>query len=447
MNNKDFNQKLIKLVIPLTFQHFLFALVPVADAMMLVKLEQNAMSSVSLATQFCFVLNLFIYAVVAGASMLVAQYWGNEDKDAVEQVWGFSQMILIPVELIFWAAAFFLPEYVMHIYTSETSLIALGAQYLRIASFSYLITGVLQIVETILKNIGLVKQVTLVSSFMVILNIVLNAVFIYGLLGITPMGVKGAALATTISTLGSLIITIVIQLRHKIVHFRIKYLFKISNRLKTDFIHYTAPVFGNQITWGFGFTTLTIIMGHLGEDAVAANSVVSVIKDLISCFCFALCSGGAIMLGNELGANRLDVAKEYAKRLCKLGIYSGIVAGLIIFASTPFVLQLVNLSETATFYLKWMMIMCVYYMLGRTMSSIFISCIFCAGGDTKFGFICDTITMWGFIIPVGAFFAFVLKAPVLLVFFILNLDEIVKLPAIYKHYKKYKWLNNLTITK
>ena len=446
MNKNDFNQKLIKLVVPLTFQHFLFALVPVADAMMLVKLEQNAMSSVSLATQFCFVLNLFIYAVIAGASMLVAQYWGTEDKDAVEQVWGFSHMILVPVAILFWAAAFFFPEYVMHIYTSETALIELGAQYLKIASFSYLFTSVLQIIETIMKNTGLVKQVTVVSSLMVGLNILLNAIFIYGLFGLVPMGVKGAALATTLSTLGSLIITVFIQIKHHIVRFRMKYLFKISKRLRKDFIHYTAPVFGNQITWGFGFTTLTIIMGHLGEDAVAANSIVAVIKDLISCFCFALCSGGAIMLGNELGANRLDTAKDYAKRLCKLGIYSGIIAGLIIFVSTPFVLEVVNLSETATFFLKWMMIMCIYYMLGRTMSSIFISCIFCAGGDTKFGFICDTITMWGFIIPVGAFFAFVLKAPVLLVFFILNLDELIKLPVVIRHYRKYKWLKNLTIS-
>lgn len=446
MNKNDFNQKLIKLVVPLTFQHFLFALVPVADAMMLVKLEQNAMSSVSLATQFCFVLNLFIYAVIAGASMLVAQYWGTEDKDAVEQVWGFSHMILVPVAILFWAAAFFFPEYVMHIYTSEAALIELGAQYLKIASFSYLFTSILQIIETIMKNTGLVKQVTVVSSLMVGLNILLNAIFIYGLFGLVPMGVKGAALATTLSTLGSLIITVLIQIKHHIVRFRMKYLFKISKRLRKDFIHYTAPVFGNQITWGLGFTTLTIIMGHLGEDAVAANSIVAVIKDLISCFCFALCSGGAIMLGNELGANRLDTAKDYAKRLCKLGIYSGIIAGLIIFVSTPFVLEVVNLSETATFYLKWMMIMCIYYMLGRTMSSIFISCIFCAGGDTKFGFICDTITMWGFIIPVGAFFAFVLKAPVLVVFFILNLDELIKLPVVIRHYRKYKWLKNLTIS-
>lgn len=445
MDKKIFNQKLMKIVMPLTLQHFLFALVPAADAIMLVNLEQDAMSAVSLATQINFVLSLFTFAVSQGASMLVAQYWGKKDKNAIEQVWAFSQAIILPVGLIFWAAALFCPELVMRIYTSDLPLINLGAQYLRIVGFSYLLNCILIIVETIMKNTGLVKQVTAVSCFMVGINIFLNAVFIYGLFGIEPLGVRGAAIATTLSTLGSCLIVLGIQLKYKIVHFRLKYVFRIDKKLRSDFIRYTAPVFGNQMTWGFGFTTLTIIMGHLGNDAVAANSIVAVIKDLISCFCFALSAGGGIMVGNELGANKLDTAKEYGSRLCKLALYSGIAAGIIIFISTPVVIHFVNLTDTAKFYLKWMMIMCVYYMVGRSMNCAVISGIFCAGGDTKFGFICDAITMWVCIIPVGALFAFVLEAPVLVVFFILNLDELIKLPAVYKHYKKYRWLRNLTV--
>lgn len=445
MEKRVFNQKLFKLVLPLTLQHFLFALVPAADAVMLVNLEQNAMSAVSLATQVSFVLNLFTFAVTMGASMLVAQYWGKNDKNAIEQVWAFSQMLILPVGVLFWVATFFFPEIVMRIYTSEPTLISLGAQYLRIASFSYILTCILQIIEIIMKNTELVKQVTFVSCFMVGMNIFLNAVFIYGLFGIKELGVEGAALATILSTLGSLIIVLGIQWKYRIVRFRPRYMIRIDKKLRKDFIRYTGPVFGNQITWGFGFTTLTVIMGHLGTDAVAANAIVSVIKDLISCFCFALSTGGAIMVGNELGANRLDTAKEYGGRLCKFALYSGIVAGIIILVSTPLVLHFVNLTETAAFYFKWMMIMCVYYMVGRSMNCAVISGIFCAGGDTKFGFICDIITMWVFIIPIGALFAFVLKTPVLVVFFILNLDELIKLPAVYRHYKKYLWLKNLTV--
>lgn len=444
MKNKEFNKKLIRLVLPITLQNFLFALVPVADAMMLVRLEQDAMSAVSLATQVNFVLNLFVFAVTMGVSMLVAQYWGKGDKDSIEQVWGFSQVILLPVGVLFFLAAFLFPETVMRIFTSETAIIWFGAKYLRIVSVSYMLTCVLQVIQVIMKNTGLVKQVTAISCFMVFANIIMNAIFIYGYFGVPAMGVEGAALATTISSFLSLVITIIIQAHHHVVCFRIRYIFRIDSNIRQDFIKYTGPVLGNQITWGIGFTTLTVIMGHLGSDAVAANSIVAVVKDLISCFCFALSSGGSIMVGNELGANRMEQAKEYGSHLCKLALYSGILSGLIIFASTPIVLQVVNLSDQAAFYLKWMLVMCVYYMVGRSMNSTVISGIFCAGGDTKFGFLCDTVTMWGVIIPIGALAAFILKVPVLVVFFILNLDELIKLPVVYRHYKKYLWLRNLT---
>lgn len=447
MMDNEFRKKLIKLVLPITFQNFLFALIPVADAMMLVRLEQNAMSAVSLATQVSFVLNLFTFAITMGASMLVAQYWGKGDKDAVEQVWGFAQAILIPIGLMFFIAGTFFPVQVMKIFSNVPEIIDYGADYLRVVSFYYIILGVLQTIEVIMKNVGLVKQVTFVSCFMVLVNIFLNAVFIYGLFGAPELGVKGAAIATLVSCIGSIIITFIVQWKARIVRFRPKYLFKINKMISRDFIKYTGPVLGNQIGWGLGFATLTIIMGHLGEDAIAANSIVAVVKDLISCFCFALGSGGAIIVGNELGANNLEKAKVYGGKIAKLAIYSGLVSGVIILASTPLVISVVNISDKAEFYLTWMMVMCVYYMVGRSVNSTVIAGIFCSGGDTRFGFICDTITMWVVIIPLGAFTAFVLKAPVLLVFFVLNLDELVKLPAVYIHYKKYNWLRNITIDK
>lgn len=196
MENQSFHKKLIQLVLPITFQNFMFALVPVADTMMLVRLEQDAMSAVSLAAQVNFVLNLFIDAVSLGASMLIAQYWGKKDMRSVEKIWGFSQLLMLPVGILFFLAGMFFPDGVMRIFTSEMAIISFGIQYLRIVSISYLINSILKIVQIIMKNTGQVKAVTYVSSAMVILNIVLNAIFIYGYFGVTAMGVKGAALAT-----------------------------------------------------------------------------------------------------------------------------------------------------------------------------------------------------------------------------------------------------------
>ena len=185
-------------------------------------------------------------------------------------------------------------------------------------------------------------------------------------------------------------------------------------------------------------------MGHLGTDAVAANSVANIVKNLVACFCLGLGSGSGIIVGNELGAGNLEKAKAYGQRLCKLSIICGVASGLFLLAVSPLIISVTDLSETASGYLKQMLVICSYYMIGKSVNGTTIAGIFCAGGDSKFGFICDTITMWCVTVPLGFIAAFVLKASVIVVYFIISLDEIVKLPAVYRHYKKYKWVKDLT---
>ena len=148
------------------------------------------------------------------------------------------------------------------------------------------------------------------------------------------------------------------------------------------------------------------------------------------------------MVGNELGAGNLEKAKLYGARLCRIAIISGFIAGGIAVAMIPAALTIVD-TELAEHYLTWMMIMCVYYIVGRNINTMTIGGIFSAGGDTRFGMFCDGITMWCFIVPLGALAAFVFDLPVLLVYFILNLDEMIKLPVVYHHYKKYKWVRKI----
>ena len=213
--------------------------------------------------------------------------------------------------------------------------------------------------------------------------------------------------------------------------------------LRKRFSKYSLPFLLNQLLWGFGFAMITIILGHEGLDAASANSIAGIVKDLVSCLCFAIASGSVIVVGNELGAGNLDKAKEYGDKLFKITIISGIILGLVAAASAPVILHFVHLTETAEHYLLIMLLMCSYYILGRSINSTLIGGIFSAGGDTKFGFICDTVTMWGFIVPVGMLAAFVLDLPVMVVYFILNLDEIIKIPVVLAHYKKYKWVKNI----
>lgn len=442
--DRTFYRQLLSLVLPIAFQQFMLAAVSASDAVMLGRLSQDSMSAVSLAGQVQFVFSLYLAAMTIGTSMFAAQYWGKKEVQAVEQILGMVLLFTLPVSLIFTLAAALAPSALMRLFTPESVLIAYGAEYLRAVSLSYLLCGISQIFLCIMKNSGRALQSSLISSVCVVLNIILNAVLIFGFIGFPELGITGAAVATVIARAIELTWAYLDSLAADRVKLRIGYLLHINRGLAKDFWKYVTPVLGNEIVWGVGFTMSSVIMGHMGSDAVAANSIASVVKNLLICFCIGIGSGGGILIGNELGAGNLEKAKLYGERITKLSILSGILTGGFLLCIRPWILRYTDLTPQAEEYLRWMFVICSYYCIGKSANSTTIGGIFCAGGDSKFGFLCDTITMWGIIVPLGLLAAFVWDLPVMAVYFIINLDEIVKLPAVYKHYKKYKWVKNLT---
>ncbi len=444
-SDKDFNKKLISLVVPIAFQQLVLAVVSASDAIMLNLISQDKMSAVSLATQITFVENLFLAAMTIGLSMLAAQYWGKKDKESVEKIFAYVMKITAVISFVFFAVALFFPEFLMKLLTNEPILIDGGSQYLRLVAPSYVLSGITQIYLCILKNSGRATKSTVIGSVCLFGDMIMNIVLILGLFGLPRMEIAGAAISTTVAYAGGLLWCVIETAKKDRVKLKIKNIIRTDKVLRSDFWKYTAPVLGNEIVWGVGFTMFSVIMGHLGSDAVAANSVANIVKNLVSCFCIGLASGGGIIVGNELGAGKLDLAKEYGRKLCITAVLNGVVSGIILLMVSPIVLSAVNLSETATQYLKWMLVICSYYMIGKSVNCATVSGIFCAGGDSKFGFLCDTVVMWCIVVPLGFISAFVLKLPVIAVYFIISLDEFLKIPAVYKNYKKYKWVKDLTI--
>lgn len=445
--DRIFYKKLFALVIPIAAQNFMTAIVSASDALMLGLQGQTALSAVSLATQVQFVLNLFYIALTIGATILAAQYWGKKDAKSVEHVLAVTLRFSVGISFLFFLAATFYPEMLMKIFTNETILIVPGASYLRIVSGSYLCMGVSQVYLCIMKNSGRTLRSTIYGSTAVVLNLVLNGILIFGLFGLPEMGIRGAALATLLARIVELVLVLLENQKKDVVRIRWKYIRTPSPVLQKDYCYYTAPVLANELAWGCGFTMFSVIMGHLGSDAVAANSIANIAKNIITCFCLGIGAGSGIIVGNELGNGNLEQAKVYGKKLCQAAVVSGILSGIVLLVCQPCIFLFAsNLSVQAQEYLKIMLLVCSYYLIGKSVNCTVIAGIFCAGGDTRFGLCCDTITMWVIIIPVGLAAAFWLKLPVLWVYFCLNLDEIIKLPAVYRHYKKYRWVKNLTVS-
>ncbi len=442
--DKDFNKKLVSLVIPIALQQLMLAVVSASDAIMLNLISQDKMSAVSLAAQITFVENLFLMAMTIGLSMLAAQYWGREDTAAVERIFAYVMKITATVSFVFFVVALFFPKFLMGLLTNEPILTRGGAEYLRLVAPSYLLTGISQIYLCTLKNSGRAKKASLISSVCMVGDMLMNIVLIVGLLGFPRLEIAGAAISTSIARAVEVLWCVIEVSKKDRVKLRLNNILHTDKILRRDFWKYTTPVLGNEIVWGVGFTMFSVIMGHLGSDAVAANSIANIVKNLVCCLCLGLGSGGGIMIGNELGSGQLKRAKIYGGRLCVISVLGGILSGLVLLGASPLVLSVANLSDTASEYLGWMLVICSYYMIGKSVNSTTIAGIFCAGGDSKFGFICDTVVMWCITVPLGFVAAFVLKLPVIAVYFIVSLDELLKLPAVYINYKKYKWVKDLT---
>lgn len=445
-DRNSFYPQIFRLVLPIIIQNLLSAAVSSADVIMLNYVGQSSISAVSLAAQYANVLFMVFYGLGTGVTMLCAQYYGKGDLRAIQAVEGIALRFSLPIAALFAAAALLIPEQMMSLFTPDPELIAIGATYLRYMSAAYLCWGVTEIYLSVLRSVGRVGISTALNVLAFSLNILLNAVWIFGLFGAPKLGTTGVALATSLSRLAELAGCAVVSHYSGDVRLRLRDMFLRNKPLFSDFVRLSLPALGNDISWSVAFSMYSVIIGHLSTDAVAANSFVVVVRNFGTVLCFGMASAGGILLGNLIGEDKLDEARIGAKRLLWLTVLAGALGGLIVLAVMPVVLAYAkqSLTETALHYLRHMLLINTYYIMGTAVNTTLIVGVFRAGGDSRFGFICDTVDMWCYAVPLGFLAAFAFKLPVMWVYFLLCTDEFVKWPWVIHHYRKGSWLKNIT---
>ena len=297
---------------------------------------------------------------------------------------------------------------------------------------------------TILKSIERVKFSTGISVATLLINVVLNALLIFGLGPFPEMGIAGAALATSIANGIGMVVCLIDFFHQKDLPRNVIQMFRIPGALVRDFIRYSLPAFINDAMWGLAFNMNSIIMGHLGSDIVAANSVVSVARDLVTVVGFGISAAASIMLGKEIGENRLEDAEKDASSIMRVSIFSGVISGLVLALISPFIPGLVKITPVAAHYLIIMLYINCVYQMGQIVNTVLIASLFRCGGDSKYGMILDIATMWGFAVPLGLISAFVLKLPPLTVYILMCTDEFAKMPFAIHHYRSKGWIKNIT---
>ncbi len=444
-DSRVFYKSVLALVLPMAVQNLINVGISSLDVIMLGKVGETVLSASSLANQIQFIMTMIFFGVTSGACVLTAQYWGKGDRRTIEKVIGIALRISLTTGLLFTLAVLLFPAPLMSLFTNEPEVIAEGVKYLQIVGCSYLFMSVTMVYLNIMRSVEKVIISTVVYSVSLVTNGVLNAIFIFGLLGLPAMGISGAALATSIARFVELVIVLIYAYRPgQPVRLRFSDIFTRDPQLFRDFLRYSIPVTLNEMMWGGGVSMITAIIGHMGQSAVAANSVAQVTRQLATVVAFGIANATAIMIGKAIGEGNEDKAEDFGRRFVWLTVIAGIVGGVVVLCVSPIASAALTLTDQAREYLTFMMFVMSYFVVGQAFNTTMVVGVFRAGGDTRFGLIEDTVAMWGISIFIGFLGAFVFGWSVQAVYVVLLSDEIIKIPVNWWRYKTKIWLRNVT---
>ena len=441
---KEFYKEFLALAIPIGLQNLLVALIGASDALMLGRLSQDAVAAVSLANNIAFVMNLFIFSIIGAGSALIAQYWGKEDKTMVKNLFCMILKWSFAVSLIFFVLATFIPEQLMRIYTSDQNLVEIGVSYLRAVGVSYLFSAITQCYYTKMKIEGGAAKSVIVSVVTLIADMILDFFLIYGIAGAPRLGVDGSAYSTVAVEGIALVWCIAESYRKDNIHADIRGIKWVSKEVTKDLLKLVLPMLGSSLAWGLSISMHSLIMGHLGSDATAASSITWVMLELVTCVCKGVSAGAGIIIGKLLGQSLFEKAKAYGRKLCHISFAVGGIHMLLLCILGPVAVIFFVLTDTARQYLIVMLIFTGFYAIAYSINTVIVCGIFPAGGDAKYDAISVFLATWCFALPLALLGTFVFDWPVLVVYILMCMDEIIKLPFLYPRYKKYLWVNNLT---
>ncbi|WP_294155172.1 MATE family efflux transporter [uncultured Clostridium sp.] len=444
ISDRKFIRKSMAIMIPVAAQAMLNTILNLVDTMMIGQLGQTEIAAVGLANKVFFVFTLLLFGIVSGSSILTAQYWGKKDIVNIHKVLGMSIAMSVAGSIIFVTAGIFAPKGVMRIFTPSENTIAIGAAYLGIAAMSYPMTAVTNCYISLLRGVNKVKAPVIISIFSIGINILLNYTLIFGNFGAPQMGVRGAAIATLIARIiECLCIVGYVYIDRNPAAAKIKELFRFNADFIRIYFKTVSPVIANEFMWGLGVTMYSLVYGRMGDEAVASVTITQNVEQLCIVFFQGISAATAVILGNELGANKLDKAEKHATYFIIIQFILTLIMAVVFYFSRSHMIKLFVVTESTAMDIRKCLLVFIIYLPFRMFNLVNITGILRSGGDTTAALLLDITGVWCVGIPLAFLGGIVLGLPVYYVYAMVTFEEAYKFVVGFRRYKKKKWLKNL----
>lgn len=444
--DKNFWKKVLIIGLPVSIQNLINTAVNMVDTFMIGSLGDDYVSAVGLANKVFFVLNLLIFGIASGCSVLLSQYYGKKDDKNLNKTFGFMTMLSLSGSLLFFILAFTIPSNLMRIFTESDTLIELGTPYLKIVSISYVFTAFSFTTSAMLRSINKTRAPMFFTLVTVFVNVIFNYILIFGKMGFPELKAEGAAIATIISRMVEFsCILLYLIFAKRDVKLSVSEMVHIDKETIVKNLKFALPVIINELGWGLGTTMYSVIYGHMSDDVVASMTIATALEDLVYALLFGISTACAVIVGNQLGANNLEEAEKTAKKLLITGVIMSMVLGVVLVLLINPYLLLYKATDIVRYNIRRVCIAYAIMMPAFTFNLIMIVGILRSGGDTLFCMIMELSSLWLVGVLSAAIGAFVFKLDVLYVFVLSQIEQFVKVVIGFVRYKQKKWVRNIAI--
>lgn len=444
MEKKQLKITMAQLALPIAVQNLVAFFANAIDTVMIGQLSELAFSATSLANQVFFVVTLVLSGIAGGSNVLISQYWGRKDRESIYKVLALTYRIAFIFVGAVSAFSLFFPTQVMAIFTNEKMLIDLGSQYLQIVALSYLFFCFSTITVQVLRSTHEVKISMIASLVALGVNTALNYTLIFGNFGAPALGLRGAAIATTIARLVEFIIVVIyIYAFEKNLKIRFHKIIFVDKNIIPIFIRKCGPVTANEAAWSIGESCVVMIIGHMGAEEVMAVGIYNVITQLSSVLMNGIDSAACVLIGNTLGTKNIEALQLLRKNFQKLSWLIGLLDGLIMICAIPIVLKIYPMNDITQHLTSTILVLGSIIEIFKSAQCMNMMGILRGGGDVGFACMNDIVFLWLCALPLGYLCANIFHLSLPFVFIAIKSDQILKVFTSEARIRTNKWMNIL----